>query len=249
MSQWTPCCHRQKITKVVSIYDWQTVEYSDDVNHLSMRMHNNIISSELACEQPLWGAFAAGQEKEGELARFYVSEIWIAALKKLMPNADWQRWHFVNMRSLPLAPVFQCLFTFTLISTLCWLAEIWQLSRWGATRELNEEFKFQRRNCQLSFLFPPHRQSTPESLLAGCSEQGWETNLRIQTLAIFMLVRGECWGPHTAPPLSFLPHFLLMYFQSLNHDLPKASCPKQKFYESSAVAQYFTLAAQLASKP
>ena len=62
-----------------------------------------------------------------------------------------------------------------------------------------------------------------------------------------MLVRGECWGPHTAPPLSFLPHFLLMYFQSLNHDLPKASCPKQQFYESSAVAQYFTLAAQLAA--
>ena len=111
------------------------------------------------------------------------------------------------------------------------------------------EFKFQRHSCQLSFLFPPHRQSTPESLLAGCSEQGWETNLRIQTLAIFMLVRGECWGPHTAPPLSFLPHFLLMYFQSLNHDLSKASCPKQQFYESSAVAQYFTLAAQLASKP
>ena len=69
--------------------------------------------SELTCEQPLWGIFAAGQEKEGGLARFYVSGIWIAALKKLMPNADWQRWHFVNMRSLPLAPVFQCLFTFT----------------------------------------------------------------------------------------------------------------------------------------
>ena len=28
-------------------------------------------------------------------------------------------------------------------------------------------FKFQRRNCKLSFLFPPHCQSTPDSLLAG----------------------------------------------------------------------------------
>ena len=28
-------------------------------------------------------------------------------------------------------------------------------------------FKFQRRSCQLSFLFPPRRQSAPESLLAG----------------------------------------------------------------------------------
>ena len=47
------------------------------------------------------------------------------------------------------------------------LAEIWQLSRRGATRELKAEFKFQRRTCKLSFLFPPRRQSAPETLLAG----------------------------------------------------------------------------------
>ena len=28
-------------------------------------------------------------------------------------------------------------------------------------------FKFQRHNSKLSFLFPPHRQSIPESLLTG----------------------------------------------------------------------------------
>ena len=28
-------------------------------------------------------------------------------------------------------------------------------------------FKFQRRSCKLSFLFPPHHQSAAESLLAG----------------------------------------------------------------------------------
>ena len=28
-------------------------------------------------------------------------------------------------------------------------------------------FKFQKRSCKLSFLFPPRRQSAPESLLAG----------------------------------------------------------------------------------
>ena len=28
-------------------------------------------------------------------------------------------------------------------------------------------FKFQRHNCKLSFLFSPHNQSTPESLLTG----------------------------------------------------------------------------------
>ena len=91
------------------------------------------------------------------------------------------------------------------------------------------EFKFQRHSCQLSFLFPPHRQSTPESLLAGCSEQGWETNLRIQTLAIFMLVRGECWGSHTAPPLSFLPHFLLMYFSHWTMIYRRPPAPSSSF--------------------
>ena len=44
---------------------------------------------------------------------------------------------------------------------------IWQLSRRGATGELEMEFKFQRSSCELSFLFPPRRQSAPDSLLAG----------------------------------------------------------------------------------
>ena len=66
------------------------------------------------------------------------------------------------MTSLPLAHVFQCLFT-TFISTLRWLAEIWQLSCWKATGELEMEFKYcQRRSCKLSFLFPPCYQSAPE---------------------------------------------------------------------------------------
>ena len=34
----------------------------------------------------------------------------------------------------------------------------------GATGELEVEIKLQRRSCKLSFLFPPRRQSTPESL-------------------------------------------------------------------------------------
>ena len=71
------------------------------------------------------------------------------------------------MMSLPLARVFQCLFTFALVSPSRWLSEIWQLSRRGATGELKVEFKFQRRSCKLSFVFPPCRHSTPESLHAG----------------------------------------------------------------------------------
>ena len=65
------------------------------------------------------------------------------------------------MTSLPLARVFQCLFTFALVSAWRWLAEIWQLSWQGTTGELEMEFKFQRRSYKLCFLFPPHRQSAP----------------------------------------------------------------------------------------
>ena len=70
------------------------------------------------------------------------------------------------MTSLPLARVFQWLFTFALVSAWSWLAEIWQLSRRGATGELEVEFKLHRCSCKLSFLFPPRRQSASESLLA-----------------------------------------------------------------------------------
>ena len=72
------------------------------------------------------------------------------------------------MTSLFLARVFQMFVTLALVSASRWLAEIRQLGRRGAaTGELEVEFKFQRRSCKLSFLFPPRRQSTPESLLAG----------------------------------------------------------------------------------
>ena len=59
------------------------------------------------------------------------------------------------MTSLPLARVFQCLFTFAFVSASRWLGEIWRLSRRGATGELEVEFKFHRCSCKLSFLFSP----------------------------------------------------------------------------------------------
>ena len=52
------------------------------------------------------------------------------------------------MTQFPLACVFQCLFTLSLISASRWLAEIWQLSRRGATGELEVEFKSQRHSCK-----------------------------------------------------------------------------------------------------
>jgi len=57
--------------------------------------------------------------------------------------------------SLPLACIFQCLFTSVLVSASHWLAEISQLTWQGATGELDVEFKFQRRSCKLSFFSCP----------------------------------------------------------------------------------------------
>ena len=72
----------------------------------------------------------------------------------------------INNEAITLYTCFQCLFTITLVSASRWSAEIWQLSRRGATGELEVEFKFQRHSWKLSFLFPPLRQSALESLLA-----------------------------------------------------------------------------------
>ena len=71
------------------------------------------------------------------------------------------------MTSLPLARVFQCLFTLAHVSDSHWLAKIWQLSRRGATWELEVEFKFQRCSCKLFLFPPPCRQSATENLLTG----------------------------------------------------------------------------------
>ena len=107
-------------------------------------------------EQALREALAAGPEKEGELATTSLE------FEYLHGNVDAKYWlaemTFV-MTSLPLARVFQCLFTFALVSASRWLAAIWQLSRRGATGELEVEFKFHRRRCKLSFFFPLRRQS------------------------------------------------------------------------------------------
>ena len=56
------------------------------------------------------------------------------------------------------------LFTFAFVSTSRWLAEIWQLSRRGATGKLEAEFKFQRRSCKLYFSFPAPSPEHPGEL-------------------------------------------------------------------------------------
>ena len=65
---------------------------------------------------------------------------------------------------------FPTFVSLALVSSSGWLAEIWQLSRRGATGELEVEFNLQRRDVVatvVSFLFLPRRQSASESLLTG----------------------------------------------------------------------------------
>ena len=119
-------------------------------------------SGTLACEQALQSTLAAGWEKEGELA---TTSLEFEYLHQKVEEKCW----FAKMTlvtSLSLVCVFQYLFTFVLVSTSCWLAEIWQLSLREPTGELDVEFKFQRHRCKISFLFQPRQQSAPESLLA-----------------------------------------------------------------------------------
>ena len=78
------------------------------------------------------------------------------------------------MTSLPLVLFFQCLFTFALVLASRWLAEIWQLSRRGATGELEVEFKF---------------PSSP-SFSRPAAESPWELSRRLV---------GESWSRIPAP--------------------------------------------------
>ena len=110
------------------------------------------------------GALAAGREKEGQLATASLEFECLhrkSRCEMLIGGDD------ISNDVITFGTCFQCLFTFALISASRWLAEIWQYSRRGAAGEMEVEFKFQRRSCKLSLLFPPRHQSTPDTLLAS----------------------------------------------------------------------------------
>ena len=120
----------------------------------------------LACDQALQGAPAAEQEKEGELATTLLWNLNIC-IKKLGAKC-WLAEMTLVMTSVTFARVFQCSLTFALVSASRWLADIWKLSRRRATKELEVEFKFQRRSRKLSFLFLPCLQSEVPVLWRCC---------------------------------------------------------------------------------
>ena len=104
---------------------------------------NNKLDGSLQASSP--GLSGGGQEKEREIGYLH----WKSRCKMLIGRDE------LVMMSLPLACVFALICgKLTAQST-------------GSHIELNVEFKFQRHSCKLPFLFPPCRQSAPESLLAG----------------------------------------------------------------------------------
>ena len=118
----------------------------------------------LACTQALRALWRrGGKRKDSLLLRLWNLNICI----EKVDAKCWLAEMTLVMTSLLLARVFQCLFTFALISASRWLAEIWQYSRRGAAGEMGVEFKFQRRSCKLSLLFSPRHQSILDTLLAG----------------------------------------------------------------------------------
>ena len=73
-------------------------------------------------ERHILSGRSSGEAGKGRKACNYVSGIWISASIKSMRNAQLPEMTVV-MTSLPLARVFQCLFTFALVSASRWFAE------------------------------------------------------------------------------------------------------------------------------
>ena len=121
----------------------------------------------ITCEQVLWGALKwRGDEKKKESLQLSLWNLNNYLHRKsrceMLIGGDDISYDFITLGTcFSMFVYIRACFRFAL------MAEIWQLSQQGATVELEAEFKFQRHSCKLSFLFPPHRQSAPESLLAG----------------------------------------------------------------------------------
>ena len=106
-------------------------------------MRTNLWAWSLTCKKPasklsvaLWRQ--GGKRKENLQLRLWSLNI---CIEKVDAKCSLAKMTLV-MTSLPLARVFQCLFTFALVSASRLLAEIWQLSRREATGKLKVDSNF-----------------------------------------------------------------------------------------------------------
>ena len=133
-------------------------------------MENYIFGSEtgsgygVACEQALRGAVAAGREKDGKLKTKSLEFDYLhrkGRCEMLIGGDDISNDVITLGTCFSMFVYTRARFRYVLIGG--------NLTAQSTTRhgELKLEFKVQRRCCKLSFLFPPGRQRSSESLLAG----------------------------------------------------------------------------------
>ena len=126
-------CHQYEI----SVTESQTFLFAkciptamSEEKRLFLQPIKGLATKHIASKQALWGTLVAGGRKERlQLCLWNLNiciekvnaKCWLAEMTCVYP------W-------CVLSHVFQCLFTSALTSPLHWLAEIWQLSRWGNWR-------------------------------------------------------------------------------------------------------------------
>ena len=118
----------------------------------------------LAYEQALWGALAAGREKEGEHATTSLEFEYLLRkrLWKVLIGGD-----DISNDIITLGTCFSMSVCICSHFRLALIGGNLTAQSTGVTGELEVEFKFQGRSCKLSFLFLPRRQSVPEKMLTG----------------------------------------------------------------------------------
>ena len=151
-------CHQYEISVAESK---RTPAVMSEEKRLFLQPIKGLATKHIASKQALWGTLVAGGRKERlQLCLWNLNiciekvtaKCWLAEMTLLM--------------CLPLAHASTCFSVFVYICTHFPFALIGRKLTAQSMGELEAEFKFQRRSCQLSFLFPPNRQSAQKSLLA-----------------------------------------------------------------------------------
>ena len=124
----------------------------------------------LACKQALWGALAKGQEKEGDLTASQLC-LWdlnstsnspVAPRRLSCQISANQREAETSKNQTNIEKRVKARTKGNDVIT-----NVISANQHFASTFSMQIFKFQRRSCKLSFLFPPRHQSTPENLLTG----------------------------------------------------------------------------------
>ena len=119
----------------------------------------------IAWQQALRGALAAEREQRWEVATTSLEFEYLLrkiGCEMLIGGDDISNDVITRGTCFPMFVYIRARFRFALVGGNLAV----QLT--GSLGELEVEFKFQRRSCKFSCLFPPRLQSASESLLAGC---------------------------------------------------------------------------------